>query len=149
MLELHDFPTGRVGPLWLRLFRISPDENACCQSPKHCGATALTGWTNRHRPGWSGPRPIWLAPDPEGARSILGLPEAPTVLCTGHLYKGRGTDLFLGLAEKFPQASFVWVGGRPVDVETGGNGCRAANVTFTGFVPNESIPLYQSAADVC
>jgi glycosyltransferase involved in cell wall biosynthesis len=71
------------------------------------------------------------------------------VLCTGHLYAGRGTDLFLRLAGKFPQASFVWVGGRPADVEVWEQ--RAAglvNVTFTGFVPNEHIPLYQSAADV-
>jgi len=88
-------------------------------------------------------------PGPEPARRRLGLPVAPTVLCTGHLYEGRGTGLFLELAKKFPQTSFVWVGGRPADVEVWKQ--RAAgllNVTFTGFVPNERIPLYQSAADV-
>jgi glycosyltransferase involved in cell wall biosynthesis len=88
-------------------------------------------------------------PDPEHARRILGLPALPTVLCTGHLYAGRGTELFLGLAEKFQQASFVWVGGRPVDVEIWKKrSAGRTNVTFTGFVPNGRIPFYQSAADV-
>ena len=88
-------------------------------------------------------------PDPVSARRILGLPAALTVLCTGHLYAGRGANLFLGLAGKFPQASFVWVGGRSVDRETWKERATGlTNVTFTGFVPNERIPLYQSAADV-
>jgi glycosyltransferase involved in cell wall biosynthesis len=82
---------------------------------------------------------------------IFFRPAAPTVLCTGHLYEGRGVDLFLTLAGKFPKASFVWVGGRSADVEKWKNQATAQsleNLTFTGFVPNESIPLYQSAADV-
>ncbi len=71
------------------------------------------------------------------------------MLCSGHLYAGRGVELFLGLAEKFPQASFVWVGGRPEEVASWKiKAANLANVIFTGFVPNESIPLYQSAADV-
>jgi glycosyltransferase involved in cell wall biosynthesis len=71
------------------------------------------------------------------------------VLCTGHLYAGRGADLFLKLAAKFPQARFVWVGGRPADVQAWkGRVTNLTNVTFIGFVPNERIPLYQSAADV-
>jgi len=87
--------------------------------------------------------------DNHSIRQQLDLPEAPTVLCTGHLYAGRGADLFLRLAAKFPQAHFVWVGGRPADVETWkGRASSLTNVTFTGFVPNECIPLYQSAADV-
>jgi glycosyltransferase involved in cell wall biosynthesis len=88
-------------------------------------------------------------PQTDSARRQLNLPEAPTVLCTGHLYAGRGADLFLKLAEKFPQARFVWVGGRPADVEVWkGRAANLTNVTFTGFVPNQWIPLYQSAADV-
>ena len=59
--------------------------------------------------------------------------------------------MFLRLAEKFPQASFVWVGGRPAEVETWAaraDGRSLVNVTFTGFIPNERIPLHQAAADV-
>jgi glycosyltransferase involved in cell wall biosynthesis len=73
------------------------------------------------------------------------------VLCTGHLYAGRGADLFLVLASRFPQVSFVWVGGRPEDVDRWR--AEAAqkhldNVLFTGFQTHDRIPLYQAAADV-
>jgi glycosyltransferase involved in cell wall biosynthesis len=150
MLELHDFPTGMVGPLWLQLFLLFPGRKRllpitdslrrALRLPERITVTAPDGVDLE--------RYVSL-PDPESARRLLGLPAEPTVLCTGHLYAGRGADLFLRLAAKFPQASFVWVGGRPADVEVWMQ--RAAglvNVTFTGFVPNERIPLYQSAADV-
>jgi glycosyltransferase involved in cell wall biosynthesis len=150
MLELHDFPAGRVGPLWLRLFLIFPG---------HKRLLPITDALRRalHLPEEQtviAPDGVDLEryaslPDPKAARIVLGLPDAPTVLCTGHLYAGRGANLFLNLAGKFPQASFVWVGGRPADVEVWkGRAAGFANVTFTGFVPNERIPLYQSAADV-
>jgi Glycosyltransferase len=73
------------------------------------------------------------------------------VLCTGHLYAGRGADLFLALAAKFPGVSFLWVGGRPADVnywKTQASQQALANVTFTGFVTNDRIPLYQASADL-
>jgi glycosyltransferase involved in cell wall biosynthesis len=60
-------------------------------------------------------------------------------------------DLFLELAAQFPGTNFLWVGGRPADVDAARRRAAAARlprVTFTGFVPNERIPLYQSAADV-
>jgi glycosyltransferase involved in cell wall biosynthesis len=150
MVELHDFPTGRVGPLWLQLFLIFPGSKRLLPITEALKRRLHLpeGKTIIAPDGVDLERYASL-PDPEPARRILGLPTAPTALCTGHLYAGRGADLFLGLAAKFPQASFVWVGGRPVDVETWkGQAARLANVTFTGFVPNERIPLYQSAADV-
>jgi glycosyltransferase involved in cell wall biosynthesis len=150
MLELHDFPTGRFGLLWLRFFLVLPGRKRCLpitdalrralRLPEEQTVLAPDGVDiERYRD----------LPDAQSARAQLNLPEAPTVLCTGHLYAGRGADLFLSLAAKFPQASFVWVGGRPVDVETWkGRAAGLPNVTFTGFVPNERIPLYQSAAEV-
>jgi glycosyltransferase involved in cell wall biosynthesis len=150
MLELHDFPRGRVGPLWLQFFlrfpghkRLLPITEAlrlALRLPEGQTVTAPDG-VDLER--------YTSLPDPKSARRILSLPAALTVLCTGHLYAGRGADLFLGLAAKFPQASFVWVGGQPADVEVWKQ--RAVglpNVTFTGFIPNERIPLFQSAADV-
>jgi glycosyltransferase involved in cell wall biosynthesis len=150
MLELHDLPSGRFGPLWLCLFFILPGRKRCLpitdalrsalRLPKGLTVIAPDG-VDFERYG--------DLPDSRTARRQLALPEAPTMLCTGHLYAGRGADLFLRLAAKFPQASFVWVGGRPADVEAWkGRASHLANVTFTGFVPNEHIPLYQSAADV-
>src|SRR4030095_4341321 len=70
-------------------------------------------------------------------------------MCTGHLYAGRGADLFLALAKSIPQAHFVWVGGRPEDVVTWKQRTEnISNLTFTGFIPNQDLPLYQSAADI-
>ena len=150
MLELHDFPTGHFGPFWLRLFLIFPGRKRCLpitdalrralRLPEGQTVVAPDGVDmERYRD----------LPEADSARRQLNLAEAPTVLCTGHLYTGRGADLFLWLAAKFPQARFVWVGGRPAEVEAWkGRAANLANVSFTGFVPNERIPLYQSAADV-
>jgi glycosyltransferase involved in cell wall biosynthesis len=150
MLELHDFPAGHFGPLWLRLFLIFPGRKRLLPITEALRrALRLPEKDTVVAPDGVDLERYASLPEPEPARRILGLPAAPTVLCTGHLYAGRGVDLFLSLAVKFPQASFVWVGGRPAEVETWKErAARLANVTFTGFVPNERIPLYQSAADV-
>jgi glycosyltransferase involved in cell wall biosynthesis len=87
-------------------------------------------------------------PDPAAARRQLGLAEALTVMCTGHLYAGRGAELFLALAKTLPQARFVWVGGRPEDIQTWEQKAASDNVLFTGFIPNRDLPLYQAAADI-
>ena len=150
MLELHDLPSGRFGPFWLRLFLLIPGRKRLLPITRalQCSLNLPPNQTVIAPDGVDLERYVSL-PAPESARRILGLPSALTVLCTGHLYAGRGADLFLELAGKFPQTSFIWVGGRPADVESW-KGCaaRLTNVSFTGFVPNERIPLYQSAADV-
>ena len=88
-------------------------------------------------------------PTAENARRQLGLPEGPTVLCSGHLYAGRGADLFLGLARALPGTRFIWVGGTPDDVETWRRRANGlANVDFIGFIPNQELPLYLAAAEV-
>jgi glycosyltransferase involved in cell wall biosynthesis len=152
MLEMHDFPSGRFGPLWLRIFLALPGRKWLLPiSDALRQALRLPAKSTIIAPDGVDIERYDSLPDPASARKQLGLPPALSVLCTGHLYTGRGADLFLLLAGKIPQTSFVWVGGRPVDVETwktraAGQGLK--NITFTGFVPNEQIPLYQSAADV-
>jgi len=81
----------------------------------------------------------------------LGLVDAPTVACTGHLYAGRGVELFLELARRLHDVRFLWAGGRPDDVALWQGKAMALgldNVVFTGFVLNEQLPLYQAAADI-
>jgi glycosyltransferase involved in cell wall biosynthesis len=150
ILELHDFPAGHFGPLWFQLFRALP------------GRKRILPITNALRRDLKLPKEQTIIapngveleryatlPDTLAVRKELNLPAGKTVLCTGHLYAGRGADLFLNLAAKFPAVSFVWVGGRTEDVVTWRQ--RAAdlpNVTLTGFIPNQNIPLYQAAADV-
>jgi glycosyltransferase involved in cell wall biosynthesis len=90
-------------------------------------------------------------PDPKTARGQLKLPEFPTVVCAGHLYPGRGADLFLNLAARMPGVHFLWVGGDPTEVESWRGKAREmdpGSVTFQGFVPNQVLPLYLAAADV-
>lgn len=150
MVELHDFPGGAFGPLWLKLIRLLPGRKRllpitdalrrALNLPENFTVIAPDGVDLERYSG---------LPDAGGARRMLGFPEAPTVLCTGHLYEGRGADLFLRLAARFPEASFVWVGGREEDVEAWKvRSGSVKNVVFTGFISNERIPLYQAAGDV-
>jgi glycosyltransferase involved in cell wall biosynthesis len=150
MVELHDLPTGRFGPLWLKLFQTFPGRKRLLPiTAALSSALRLPEEYTQIAPDGVDLERYTSLPDPESARRLLGLPESPTVLCTGHLYPGRGADLFLALAEKFASASFVWVGGRPEDVEVWKKRAgHLVNVTFTGFVPNQSIPLYQASGDV-
>lgn len=155
LFEAHELPGGRFGPLWYRLFfllpgrkRLLPITDALRRTLEARYGQMRSGDTVIAPDGVDLERYETL-PDPESARRLLGLRPVPTVLCTGHLYAGRGADLFLALAEKFPQVSFVWVGGRPADVERWRQrAAHLSNVTFTGFVPNERIPLYQAAGDI-
>jgi glycosyltransferase involved in cell wall biosynthesis len=90
-------------------------------------------------------------PSPVEARRQLNLMEGLTVGFTGHIYPGRGADLLFELAKQMPQVNFLWVGGTPelVDFWRGKlTEARITNVTMTGFVKHEVIPLYQAAADV-
>ena len=157
LLEVHDLPSGRLGPLWLRLFLALPGRKRLV-SITFALRTRLEARLGRIDPGLTviapnGVEPERYAalPDPPDARGRLGLPERVTVGCTGHLYAGRGAELFLALAGRFPQASFVWTGGRPEDVAAQRERAARAglqNVTFSGFVPQSEVPLHQAAADI-
>ncbi len=156
LYEAHDLPTGRLGPWWLQAFIRLPGKKRLASITQ-----ALQDALQRRFGQLGADRELVVAPngldmeryrglpEPEQARRALGLPDGLTVGCTGHLYAGRGGDLFLGLARRFAHAQFVWVGGRPEDVEryrlkaTG-----LGNVTFTGFIPNARLPMYQAAADI-
>ena len=156
IFEAHLQPTGRFGPLWHRAFARLPGRKRLTCITYALKLTLEENYHMRMRPAdvVVAPNGVELErfaslPDPEAGRRSLGLRAAPTVLCAGHLYAGRGADLFLALARWTPSASFVWVGGRPADVEEWKR--KAAdlpNVTFTGFVPNRDLPNYLAAADV-
>jgi glycosyltransferase involved in cell wall biosynthesis len=159
IFEIHIQPTGFFGPAWHQAFAKFPGRKRLVSI-----TGALVGVLERDYKIRMNHDEIVIAPNgvdlerfaslpstPELARQTLNLPSALTVMCTGHLYAGRGADLFLALAKSIPQAHFVWVGGRAEDVETWKQ--RAAheaisNLTFTGFIPNQDLPLYQSAADI-
>jgi glycosyltransferase involved in cell wall biosynthesis len=158
IFEIHIQPTGLFGPMWHRAFANLHGKKRLVAITR-----ALMDMLNHEYKMRLRPDEVIIAPngvdlerfaslpDPPIARRQLGLSEAPTVMCTGHLYQGRGVDLFLALAKSIPRAHFVWVGGRQEDVETWKHQAEienVSNVTFTGFIPNSDLPLYQAAADI-
>ena len=159
VLEVHDRPTGKLGP-WLlqrtvkmrgrkRLavitralvrvleteFDLSIPEEVLVIAPD---AVDLERYDN--------------LPEAAVARAQLGLPaDQTTAVYTGHLYAGRGVELLLGLAQAFPTVHFLLVGGNPQSVEQCRNQAEAmglTNVTLTGFIPNQKLALYQAAGDI-
>ncbi|HET6822385.1 MAG TPA: glycosyltransferase family 4 protein [Anaerolineales bacterium] len=155
IFEIHIQPTGLFGPVWHRLFASLRGRKRLVSITR-----ALVNILDRDfhmrlsedevviAPNGVDLERFASLPDSATARRQLGFREAPTVMCTGHLYAGRGADLFLALAKSLPQAQFVWVGGRPDDIQQWKPRVESDNVTFTGFIPNRDLPLYQAAADV-
>jgi len=156
VFEAHLQPTGMFGPLWHRAFaRLRGSKRlACITRALQMTLERQHGMKLRPDEVVIAPNGVELErfaslPDPASARRSLGLREAPTVLCAGHLYQGRGADLFLQLAKTLPDAHFIWVGGRQEDVaEWRGKAGTLPNVTFTGFIPNTDLPRHLAAADV-
>jgi glycosyltransferase involved in cell wall biosynthesis len=156
VLEMHDLPSGRVGPFWFRYFRDSKGQKRMTVIT-HALKQALTeryGAPVRHAdvilaPNGVEPERFENLPDPSTARRLLGLPQSPTVVCAGHLYPGRGMELFVELAKKQRGVQFVWAGGKPEDVKLWKSKTEAiSNILFTGFVHNSQLPMYQAAGDV-
>jgi len=158
LLELHDRPSGKVGP-WLYRRVTAHKGKKRLLFITHALQQVLEreqGVTLPHDQAMIAPDGVDLEcyqdlPSPEEARRQLDLPHGFTAGYTGHLYPGRGAELLLYLAQRFPQVNFLWVGGRPADVEywrARTTEMERTNVHLTGFVPNQRIPLYQAAADI-
>ena len=158
VLEMHADNSGKLGVWWMRQFWKQ-------KTPKVMTVTtsalrkALERSTNFQFPNEAillAPNGVELEkyaglPSPVEARRQLNLKEGLTVGFTGHIYPGRGADLLFELAKQMPNVNFLWVGGTPelVDFWRGKlSEAGMTNVTMTGFVKHESIPLYQAAADV-
>lgn len=155
VFEIHIQPTGFFGPLWHRVFAsLHGHKRLVSITRALVNILERDFWMRLPReeviiaPNGVDLERFTSLPDPATARGQIGLRQAPTVMCTGHLYAGRGADLFLALAKSFPQAQFVWVGGRPEDIKTWKQRAESGNVVFTGFIPNQTLPLYQAAADI-
>jgi glycosyltransferase involved in cell wall biosynthesis len=155
IFEIHIQPTGLFGPLWHRAFAALRGRKRLASITR-----ALVNILERDFHMRFSTEEVVIAPngvdlerfaslpDPVAARRQLGLRESPTVMCTGHLYAGRGAELFLAVAKSLPLAHFVWVGGRPDDINIWKQKAESDNITFTGFIPNQNLPLYQAAADI-
>ncbi|MBI5823940.1 MAG: glycosyltransferase [Chloroflexi bacterium] len=166
VLEMHADNSGTLGAWWMRQFWKS-DGRKLMTVTTSALRNALERSTNlQSHPERSrrikdeaillAPNGVELEkygglPNPVEARHQLNLPDGLTVGFTGHIYPGRGADLLFELAKQMPQVNFLWVGGTPelVDFWRGKlTEAKMTNVTMTGFVKHESIPLYQAAADI-
>ena len=155
--EVHDLPAGG-GVRWFDMYtRAKAPKKVLCITralrdrllerfphlrPEDCLIT----------PNGFSPEDYASLPDLKAAKRRMGFsPDRPAVSCSGHLYSGRGSGLFLTLAARFPEADFHWFGGTPDAVEK----CRAeaaamglGNVTFHGMLRRKDLPLAQAACDI-
>jgi glycosyltransferase involved in cell wall biosynthesis len=158
VLEMHADVAGKMGAWWLRQFwkargrklmtvtvaalRNALERSTRLKFPNDAVLVAPNGVELEKYQGLL---------NPSEARHQLNLPDGLTVGFTGHIYPGRGADLLFELAKKLPQVNFLWVGGTPELVAFWRDKLTEAkmtNVTMTGFVKHEVIPLYQSASDI-
>ncbi|MCQ3935885.1 MAG: hypothetical protein DPW18_02440 [Chloroflexi bacterium] len=158
VLEMHADNSGKLGVWWMRQFwkQKTPKVMTVTTSALRKALERSTNYQFPNEAVLLAPNGVELEkyaglPSPIEARRQLNLKEGLTVGFTGHIYPGRGADLLFELAKQMPNVNFLWVGGTPelVDFWRGKlNESKMTNVTMTGFVKHESIPLYQAAADV-
>ncbi|MDX2054165.1 MAG: glycosyltransferase family 4 protein [Polyangiaceae bacterium] len=91
-----------------------------------------------------------MARDEARAKLGLALPR-PLVVHSGHLYPGRGADLLVQVAQRLPQADFVFVGGASHDIariQAEAKKLKLSNVRLVGHLRLPDIPPYLFAANV-
>jgi glycosyltransferase involved in cell wall biosynthesis len=158
LLELHDRPHGRMGPVLFRRFLRGAGARRVVIT-----TTALIDWVQDRYGDLLNPPSAIVAPNgvdldrylnlpsAKDARKLLDLPDQLTVGYTGHLYRGRGLDLMVELAKQYPDIKFVWVGGEEAAVmrwQTRLEELGLENVQLLGFLPNEDMPMIQASCDV-
>ena len=155
--EAHDLPMGG-GVRWFDRYTRTraPKKIICITKSLRDRLLAQFPHLNKEdcliMPNGFSPEDYEDLPEIGGAKRLMAFPpDRPAVSCSGHLYAGRGADLFLQLASRFQEADFHWFGGTPDAVsfwrgEAGNAGLK--NVYFHGFVPRERLPLAQAACDV-
>lgn len=158
ILETHDLPSGKAGPLLFRQFLRGSGARRLVVITH-----ALVADLNKYYRAPQSPPFTVIAPDgvdlaryahlpkPEQARQQLNLPQGFTAGYTGHFYRGRGAQLIISIAAHLPQVHFLLVGGEPEDIDRLRAQISAEglhNVNLIGFVPNAQLPTYQAACDL-
>lgn len=158
VLEMHADNSGKLGVWWMRQFwkQNMPKVMTVTTSTLRKALERSTRFEFPNEAILLAPNGVELEkyaglPSPTEARRQLNLKEGLTVGFTGHIYPGRGAELLFELARQMPAVNFLWVGGTPELVDFWRGRLTEAgmtNVTMTGFVKHEAIPLFQAAADV-
>jgi len=158
VLEMHANVAGKTGAWWLRRFcrakgrkLMAVTTSALRNALERSAKLQFKDDTLLVAPNGVELEKYKDLPSLDEARRQLNLPGGPTVGFTGHIYSGRGANLLFELARRMPQVNFLWVGGTSELVEFWRSRLSEANVmnvTMTGFVKHEHIPLYQAASDI-
>jgi glycosyltransferase involved in cell wall biosynthesis len=84
-----------------------------------------------------------------GDKILLPKKDRFNVGYVGHLYKGRGIQLLLDLAQSCPWAELHIIGGTEDDIDFWkSKSAEIPNVTFYGFLPPKITAKYRNACDV-
>ena len=160
VLEIHDMPQGRLGPLLFRIFLRGSGARRLAVITRSLAADLARRYRIPADPPFTviAPDGVDLEryenfPSPQAARAALPIlyGKGFTAGYTGHLYAGRGVELILELAAGLPEITFLLVGGEPPDVARVKAEAEAEgllNVLLAGFIPNAELPGYQAACDV-
>jgi len=154
-LELHQMPSGRLGPLYFREYLRSRPRNPLVVISSRLKQLVLEQYASRDS------FPILVAPDAVDLRKYAGLPNSSearrrlgrpvdqfTVGYFGSLYEGRGIDLVVELAGQMPDLSFLVGGGDEQQVGRFARGESLGNVEWLRHVPHSKVPLWEAACDV-
>ena len=158
VLEMHDTPSGTMGPWLFRRFlagsgaarlmvttRALQDQLERSFDSQRIQSLGITSPNGVDFQAYEG------LPEPAQARERLGLPERFTAAYTGHLYPGRGAELMFKLARELPQVTFLWAGGTRESVDRWRRRAEQEgvdNLLLLGFVPHRDLPLVQAAGDL-
>lgn len=87
----------------------------------------------------------------EWRKKLLSFSRNHLVVYSGGLYKFKGVDLLLEVAQKLPHIQFVFAGGNDSKLSTYRQIVKdkqISNATFLGYLPHEQLPSLLQAADI-
>jgi glycosyltransferase involved in cell wall biosynthesis len=158
IFETHDVPEGRLGPFFFRVLYNSQHLKKIIVI-----SNALKRLLKKSYPELP-LKTVCVFPDgvdlerfnviesPSIAQASLKLRGLQKFVAgyAGHLYKGRGIEIIISMAEKFPKISFLILGGNPEDIDFWKKKVLQANrnIYFMGFIPNGDLPMYLLACEV-
>jgi glycosyltransferase involved in cell wall biosynthesis len=158
ILEMHELPGGRFSPRLYRYYLSMPGKKLTVFITRGLQEQIETTLNIRHPAAQSCIAPDGVdlerfvdLPSASEARRMLGLNETFSAVYSGGFYPGRGLENLYELAKHFPQVQFVWIGGKPAQLQKWQQKLSEEsiqNVVLAGYIANQQLPLYQAAGDV-
>jgi glycosyltransferase involved in cell wall biosynthesis len=150
VLELHQLPSGRLGPLYLRAFLHSRNCRRLVVISPRLLELLMAAFPAARRvetivAGDAYDEATYRAlPDPREARRALGIAMKGVVAgYFGSVVPGRGVETILAMARALPEIQVLIAGGveRPAAE-------LPANVLWLGRIPPAKVALHQAACDI-